>query len=841
MWQLTLFGGFDVEGANSLTGRAAQRKRQAVLALLGSGSHAQMSRDKLVGLLWPETDDERARRQLASSIYDLRQVLGDDAILATGDDLRLNPERIRSDVREFDAAFERGDLEAATSLRTGTFLDGFHVAGAPEFERWVDGERDRLDQRYTRAIEKLAEQCSAAGDHQGAARWLQQLATQQPYNSHVALLYMRALDRAGDTAGAIRHARTHELLTQQEFGVAADEQLAEFVAELRARPPAAKRNVDAAVTRESVTDEIEPPSLGERLKQRKILQWTAAYVAAAWVILQVVGVLAQGFDWATPLLRILVVLLAAGVPVVLTLAWYHGERGRQSVNAVEIAILLLLLVTATATTRLTVGSRGTPAPLAMASIAVLPLDNLSGGEEDEALRGGITEEIISQLAQVTGLHVISRQSASVLKGRGMTVRQIADTLRVRHVLEGSVQRAGDRVRVTVQLIDAHTDTHVWSHTYTEELVDLFQVQEDIAATVRERIVATLDTTRLPAPPRAGNNQAYAAYLRGMHWKKLRTPTALEASITEFKSALQSDSSFAPAYAGLAAAYVHRAGWGDDRRSFEDLARARRLADAAIVRDPRLAEGYAARGLAVLRATGEGARAEVDLRRALELRPGSAEFRNWYAIALNYQGRSADAITHLRYATQLDPIEPTVHGSLAQTAFPGRQYALAIEERKAAVELFATSGRLPPPALAAINEYSALLQGRPQDCLRTQEQVYPAVEAACLLALGRSAEAQVAARTAEAALDTATVHVGYHLLANYYAYAGDVDGTLRILRKGVALTPFMLDPRFRHSALYDRIRNDARYQDGIRAIEAAVRARSDQALRAAEASYGKADR
>ncbi|HEY0303432.1 MAG TPA: BTAD domain-containing putative transcriptional regulator, partial [Longimicrobiales bacterium] len=210
MWQLTLFGGFDIEGANALTGRAAQRKRQAVLALLGSGSHAQMSRDKLVGLLWPETDDERARRQLASSIYDLRQVLGDDAILATGDDLRLNPERIRSDVREFDAAFERGDLEAATSLRTGPFLDGFHVAGAPEFERWVDAERDRLDQRYTRAIEKLAEQCSAGGDHQGAARWLQQLATQQPYNSHVALLYMRALDRAGDTAGAIRHARTHE-------------------------------------------------------------------------------------------------------------------------------------------------------------------------------------------------------------------------------------------------------------------------------------------------------------------------------------------------------------------------------------------------------------------------------------------------------------------------------------------------------------------------------------------------------------------------------------------------------------------------------------------------------
>jgi TolB-like protein/DNA-binding SARP family transcriptional activator len=783
MWKLTLFGGFDVEGANSLTGRAAQRKRQAVLALLGSGSHNQLSRDKLVGLLWPETDDERARRLLASSIYDLRQVLGDDAILATGDDLRLNHERIQSDVREFDAAFERGELAAATSLRTGPFLDGFHISGAPEFERWVDAERDRLDQRYTLAIEKLAQHCTAAGDHQGAARWLHQLVNQQPYNARVALLYMHALDRAGDTAGAIRHARTHELLTQQEFGVAADEHLAEFVAELRSRPPAVKRMTDADAVSESAADETDADAAPEEANFKR-----------------------------TPVMRL-----------------------RQRARTVDIVIVLLLLVIGTVIA-LTLRSRRAPPASTTASIAVLPLDNLGGGAQDEALRGGITEEIISQLAQVTGLRVISRQSASALKDRGMTVRQIADTLRVRHVLEGSVQRVGERVRVTVQLIDAQTDTHVWSQTYTKELVDLFEMQEDIAATVRARIVATLDTTRLPVAPRARNSDAYAAYLRGMHWKKLRTPTALEASIGEFESALQFDSSFAPAFAGMAAAYVHRVGWGDARRSFEDLARARVLAEAAIARDPQLADGYASRGLATLRATGDGDRAEPDLRRALELRPGSSEIRNWYGIALSYQGRMTDAIAHLRYASQLDPIEPTVHGSLAQTALPARQYALAVEERRIASDLFATTGRKPPVALAAINEYAALLQGRPHECLRTQDQVYPAVEAACLLALGRTAEAQAAARKAETALDTADVRIAYHLLANYYAFAGDVDQTLRVLRKGSALTPFLLDPRFRHSALYDPIRNDARYQSGLRAIEEAVRARSTQALRASEASF-----
>lgn len=579
--------------------------------------------------------------------------------------------------------------------------------------------------------------------------------------------------------------------------------------------------------------------LFEHLKQRKVVQWVAAYVAGAWLVLQVVGVLAQGFAWATPLLRVLTVLLAAGLPIVFTLAWYHGERGRQRVTVLEAALLIVLIAGAVATVRLTVGDRAAdaaPVASATASIAVLPLDNLGGGAEDEALRGGLTEEIISELAQVSGLRVISRQSASVLKERGMTVRQIADTLHVRHVLEGSVQRAGDRVRVTVQLIEAHTDTHVWSQTYTKELVDLFEVQQDIAATVRERIVATIDTTRLPAPPRAGNNQAYAAYLRGMHWKKLRTPAALEASIAEFERALQFDSSFAPAYAGLAAAYVHRVGWGNPIKIFDELARARVLAEAAIARDPQLADGYAARGLAMLRATGDAARAESDLRRALELRPGSGEIRNWYAIALNYQGRTADAVTHLRYASQLDPIDPTVHGSLAQTALPARQYALAIEELRVAADLFTATGRTPPVALAAIHAYAALLQGRAQECLRTQDQVYPAVEAACLLALGRPAEAQAAVRKAEAALDTADARIAHHLLANYYAFAGDVDETLRILRKGAALTPFLLDPRFRHSALYDPVRNDARYQRGWRAIEEAVRARSAQSLHNAQATF-----
>jgi tetratricopeptide (TPR) repeat protein len=238
----------------------------------------------------------------------------------------------------------------------------------------------------------------------------------------------------------------------------------------------------------------------------------------------------------------------------------------------------------------------------------------------------------------------------------------------------------------------------------------------------------------------------------------------------------------------------------------------------------------------LRTTADGDRAEPDLRRALQLRPGSGEIRNWYAIALYYQGRMADAITHLRYATQLDPIDPTVHGSLAQTALPARQYAIVLEERRVAADLFAATGRKPPVALAGLNEYAALLQGRPQDCLRTQEQVYPAIEAACLLALGRTADAQAAARRAEAALDTANARVAYHFLASFYAFAGDVDQTLRVLREGAGRTPFLLDPRFRHSALYDPVRNDARYQKGMRAIEEAVRTRSAQALRAAEASF-----
>jgi DNA-binding SARP family transcriptional activator len=288
MWQLTLFGGFALEGAHSLTGRAAQRKRQALLALLGAGAYPQISRDKVVALLWPDSDVERARHLLASSIYDLRQVLGDDAILATGEDLRLNADLVRSDVHEFDAAIERSDFAAATSLRTGPFLDGFHVTGAPEFERWVDGERDRLDQLLARAIEQLAQQCNAAGDFSGAARWLQQLAVQQPYNARIALLYMQALDRSGDTAGAIRHARTHELLTQQEFGVGLDEQIAAFVNELRARPAAVTAPVQ--LTNASVSTEPEyAPQLTTSAapRRRRTARWLIGAGALAAIVITV--------------------------------------------------------------------------------------------------------------------------------------------------------------------------------------------------------------------------------------------------------------------------------------------------------------------------------------------------------------------------------------------------------------------------------------------------------------------------------------------------------------------------------------------------------------------------
>jgi Tol biopolymer transport system component/DNA-binding SARP family transcriptional activator len=247
--RVNTFGRLHVRGANGvISGSAAQPRRLAILALLAAAGEQGLTRDKLLAYLWTDTEEDRARRGLNQALYALRQDLGSDEVFLGGHGLRLNPDVVSSDVGEFEQAIDRGRLEDAAGYYTGSFLDGFHLPGAPEFERWAEEERAALARCYAESLEKLAKRSEAKGDWPDAVGWWRKVAAQDPLNARVALCLMRALVAAGDRAGALQHARVYEVLMEQELDAPPDRQVVELAAELRRNGTAAAAAQPSRVT-----------------------------------------------------------------------------------------------------------------------------------------------------------------------------------------------------------------------------------------------------------------------------------------------------------------------------------------------------------------------------------------------------------------------------------------------------------------------------------------------------------------------------------------------------------------------------------------------------------------
>jgi DNA-binding SARP family transcriptional activator/Flp pilus assembly protein TadD len=220
-----------------LSGRATQRHRVALLALLAVARGGSVSRDRLMALLWPDADSERQRNLLKVSVYVLRQSLHEAVLVTERDELRLNPDVIETDVGEFEDAVAHKDYERAVKLSSAPFLDGFLLKGAPDFAHWTDGERARLAAARANALEVLALTAERRGDTYAAASWWKQRAADDPFDSRVAQQLIRALDASGNPAGALRHATIHERLLRDELGVVPGADLTTLVAAIRARPP----------------------------------------------------------------------------------------------------------------------------------------------------------------------------------------------------------------------------------------------------------------------------------------------------------------------------------------------------------------------------------------------------------------------------------------------------------------------------------------------------------------------------------------------------------------------------------------------------------------------------
>jgi DNA-binding SARP family transcriptional activator/Flp pilus assembly protein TadD len=217
----------------------AQPKRAALLTYLAlAAPRASHPRDKLLGLFWPDQDSESARNALSQAVHFLRRALGDDVIVSqNGDSLGVAPARIWCDAIAFEDAIRQARMEEALALYRGDFLEGFHIANAPDFERWLDQERQRFGERFDAALETIAVQRELQGDHAGALSHRRRLAARAPFNSAIALRLMRALSMSGDAAAAVQYAQLHEKLLRSELDMALPADITTFVAELQARPP----------------------------------------------------------------------------------------------------------------------------------------------------------------------------------------------------------------------------------------------------------------------------------------------------------------------------------------------------------------------------------------------------------------------------------------------------------------------------------------------------------------------------------------------------------------------------------------------------------------------------
>ena len=237
MKRLKLLGGAFIDAddrvGHGVTGRAVQRRRIALLALLVIRQPVGISRDKLIAYLWPDADSERGRHLLSDSVYRINQELGSDTITPVGDELRLDCEAIGCDVLEFETAVRSHNLARAAEVYAAPFLDGFFLSECVELERWIERERDRLCREYLSTLEALGEAATAAGDRDSAVAWWRRAATYDPYDAKIALRLMQALATAGNRPAALQHAQTHAALVRSEFGTEPEKELLEYAERLR--------------------------------------------------------------------------------------------------------------------------------------------------------------------------------------------------------------------------------------------------------------------------------------------------------------------------------------------------------------------------------------------------------------------------------------------------------------------------------------------------------------------------------------------------------------------------------------------------------------------------------
>ena len=582
----------------------AQPKRLALLAYLavanGGGPHR---RDTLLTLLWPELSADRARAALRKALHYLREGLGPDVIVNNGDEeLAVSESAMECDARKFQDAVRRGDLADALQLYTGEFLVGLHVPNAPDFERWLDGERHYLHESAVACALSLASRAVAAGQYEDAQDWAHRAVALAPVEERPARLLIELLLQVGDHAGAVRAYSRYARALSEDLELEPGPELRQLMAGIprHAGRVVAKDAPAPDLDRGSGPDEHPPRTSSSAL---------------------------------------------GGQP--------HDRHPRwPRVGWRALVAALVLTTTGIIAIRVTKAARAWSAPPAIHSIAVLSLVNLTGDSAQDYFVEGLTEALRAELARARRLQVVSGVSAARYRNSTRTVPQIARELGVDALVEGTVMRSGDRVRVTVHLVDGRTDRRLWTNTYDRRIGDVFALYGDIASGIAAEVSVRADTARSPEPARTANRDAYDAFLRGEYFRKRWMSGGCVQAEHYFQRAIVLDSSFAAAYAGLATCYAHP---DRLRRPVADvLPRARAAALRALALDESIATAHTYLGYVTHRLEYNWKAAEHEHQRAVALNPNDPDGRRIFGEFLYLSGRTDDGLAEMRRSLELDP-------------------------------------------------------------------------------------------------------------------------------------------------------------------------------------------
>jgi adenylate cyclase len=331
-----------------------------------------------------------------------------------------------------------------------------------------------------------------------------------------------------------------------------------------------------------------------------------------------------------------------------------------------------------------------------ASVAVLPFLNMSPEHENDYFGDGMTEELTNALTQVAGLRVASRTSAFAFKGKDLDLREIGTRLGVRSVVEGSVRKVGNRLRITVQLVDAANGFHLWSQAFDRTISDVFTLQEEISQAILRAL--PLKTENRPGAslvrPPTPVVEAYTLYLRGRHFALKRTVESLQTAIDYFEQAIELDPEYALAHAGIGECYTLRGfeEFGDLPPS-EAMPRAKAALERALTLDSRLAEGHACRGMLAFLFEHDWARGERSFQQSIELKPGYSLAHAWYSLFLSAMGRQDEALTRINHAEQLDPLSVPIQTVVGHCHYLARRFDEALQRHLATLEMDPGNTRL----------------------------------------------------------------------------------------------------------------------------------------------------